>query len=108
MKDVPKPAPVAGFFMRGRMGGMLRLSVKSALISFTLISCGLALLAPMIRSPSVIRIDGIDVIYWLCGGTLVGAGLFMFVGRPWIGAAIVAGIQLLVVLSRIDLNGISL
>ena len=73
-----KPAIVAGFFMRGRMAGMPRFSLKRLLLSTFLIAVGVA----YIGNAVVHGDEGPDwgvalpVSLWIGSGACVAAGAF--------------------------------
>ena len=81
------PPIVAGFFMRGRMAGMVRFDTKALLYSIALVSLGLGAL--YIVTSSAIHLPHMCLDLLLVSiGPLIGAGLFLPFGLAWVGVAL--------------------
>jgi hypothetical protein len=75
---------------------MPQFSVRDMLLSTTLIGGGLFLLVRLFSEPAVGV--GAKLVCWFGGGSLIGAGVFAPLGRPWAGVTIGLEVQLLIVL----------
>jgi hypothetical protein len=86
---------MAGFFMRGRMRGMPRFSIKDLMLATTLIAVGLAvlILLPGLASRTAVGIV-LPFVFWLGGCVLIGVGLFTPFHKKRLGAGIGAGAAL--------------
>jgi hypothetical protein len=80
-----------GFFMRGRMADMARFPMKDIWPALILLALGLSMLALLFQphyfgqpQPS----DLADSLMWIMAGVLIGAGIMMPLGHPFISAGI--------------------
>jgi hypothetical protein len=89
---------------------MPRYSTKELLVSTTLIACGLAILAFMLRGAPYIDPETSTVILtlsaWCVGGALIGAGLFVPFHRPHVGAFLGLVVQLVLMIVSFVLSAV--
>jgi hypothetical protein len=82
---------MAGFFMRGRMGGMPRFTLKDAILATTLVAFGATMAYWSINWPNRTEAGwhGVTAFYlWCAAGAAIGAGMLWPFKKSSLGAVI--------------------